>query len=55
MQSLEHLQNIQKAKSERMKRLAKNDNKDFGNFTGMKSSFVDKSHTEEINRYMEMR
>ncbi len=54
MQPMEHLENIRKEKSERIKRLAKQDNKEFGDFAGMKSSFRDESHAREINAYMEL-
>lgn len=55
MTPIEHQANIHQRQSKRMKELFKKDNKIVGNFSGMKSSFRDESHTHEINKYMELR
>lgn len=55
MEVYEQLQENKKNKLKKLRELAKHDNKKVGDFSGMKSSAKDESHTKEINSYMEMR
>ena len=55
MTALQYKETMKKEKSERMMRLAKLDNKSVGDFSGMKSSFKDASHSEEHNAWMSLK
>jgi len=50
----QRLETIKRVRTNRLKRLSKQDNKNVGDFSNMKSSTKDESHNSEINKYMNL-